>query len=152
MLDGAVFRHGAIAGLLAGAVLIALFFAFDMASGEQFATPTFLSGAMLGDVMPEPSHLRLGLFTVAHFAVFTALGIAAELFFTLSGLPRHPVIGGAYGLFACSLVLYSALMVTGTDLMAAPAWRAMLLGNVVAGVVIVSYLRWANDKGDVTDA
>lgn len=148
--DGAIVRRGAMAGLLAGATLIVVFFALDLFAGRPLATPTFLSGALLGDAMPEASSARIGLYTAAHFIVFIGLGILAAVFFTTLGVPRNMLIGAAYGLFACSAVFYPALIITGTDILAAPAWPAVFFGNVIAGMVIVGYLHWASEEEGVT--
>ncbi|MDH3426995.1 MAG: hypothetical protein OEM23_01040, partial [Gemmatimonadota bacterium] len=139
-----------MAGLLAGATLIVMFFVLDLIAGQPLATPTFLSGALLGNAVAEGESVRIGLYTAAHFAVFIVLGIVAAEFFTTLGVPRNLLIGAAYGLFACSAVFYPALIVTGTDILAAPGWPAVFFGNVVAGVVIVAYLHWASDEEGVT--
>ena len=148
--DRAVVRRGAIAGLLAGATLIVLFFAMDLIGGHPLATPTFLAGVLFGDAMAEAGSLQIGLYTVAHFLVFILLGIVAALFFTTFGVPRNLLIGAAYGLFACSAVFYPALIMTGTDILAAPAWPAVFFGNVIAGMVIVGYLHWASEEDGIT--
>lgn len=139
-----------MAGLLAGATLIVVFFFMDLIGGQPLATPTFLSGVLFGNAMPEADPLRIGLYTAAHFSVFIFLGIIAALFFTTFGVPRNLMIGAAYGLFACSAVFYPALIITGTDILAAPAWPAVFFGNVIAGMVIVGYLHWVSDEDGVT--
>ena len=149
-IDNRVIQRGAVAGFLAGLTLIVLFFVIDIVARTPLATPTFLAGALLGDTMPEPSPLRMILYTLAHLSVFTLLGIGAAMFFTGLDVPRNLTIGAAYGLFVCSLIFYPALVITGTDILAAPAWPAVFFGNVVAGVVIVSYLHWASDEEGVT--
>lgn len=149
-IDAKVIQRGAIAGFLAGLTLIVLFFVIDIVARTPLATPQFLSGALLGESMPEASPMRMALYTIAHLGVFTVLGIGAAVFFTGFDVPRNLTIGAAYGLFACSLVFYPALVITGTDILAAPAWPAVFFGNVVAGVVMVGYLHWASDEEGVT--
>ena len=149
-IDRSTIQRGAVAGFLAGVTLIVLFFLYDIVARHPLATPQFLSGALLGDTMPEPSPVRMAFYTVAHLGVFTVLGIGAAMFFTGLDVPRNLTIGAAYGLFACSLVFYPALVVTGTDILAAPAWPAVFFGNVVAGLVMVGYLHWASEEDGVT--
>lgn len=149
-LTGGTIQRGAIAGFLAGLTLIVLFFIIDVMSGTPFATPTFLAGAFLGETMPEPSMLRMAVYTIAHLVVFVALGIGAALFFTTFDVPRNLSIGAAYGLFACSLVFYPALVITGTDILSAPAWPAVFFGNLIAGLVMVAYLHWASEEIGIT--
>ena len=149
-IDRQVIQRGAIAGFLAGLTLIVLFFVYDLLARTPLATPQFLASAVLGDAIPDPSPLRMALYTIAHLGVFTVLGVGAAMFFTAFEVPRNLTIGAAYGLFACSLVFYPALVVTGTDILAAPAWPAVFFGNVVAGLVMVGYLHWASDEEGVT--
>ena len=148
-IDRRVIQRGAIAGFLAGLTLIVLFFVIDLLAGTPLATPQFLAGVMLGDQTPDPP-VPMILYTLAHLVVFMVLGIGAAVFFTGFDIPRNLTIGAAYGLFACSLVFYPALVITGTDILAAPAWPAVFFGNVVAGVVMVAYLHWASDEEGVT--
>ena len=145
-IDARTIQRGAIAGFLAGLTLIVLFFVIDIVAGTPLATPTFLSGALLGEDVPLAPPIRMVLYTIAHFGVFTMLGIGAAVFFTGFEIPRNLTIGAAYGLFACSLVFYPALVISGTDILSAPAWPAVFFGNVVAGLVMVSYLHWASHE------
>lgn len=149
-IDRGVIQRGAIAGFLAGLTLIVLFFVIDLLTRTPLATPQFLAQAFLGDSMPEPSPFRMVVYTIAHLGVFVVLGAIAAVFFTWFDVPRNLMIGAAYGLFACSLVFYPALIITGTDILAAPAWPAVFFGNVVAGLVMVAYLHWASDEDGVT--
>jgi hypothetical protein len=50
---------GIVAGLVGATVLIVFFFAVDLLRGEPLATPNFLSGALLGQAMPEPNAMRI---------------------------------------------------------------------------------------------
>lgn len=140
---------GTMAGILGATVLIVLFFFLDLARGTPLATPTFLSGALIGRNGIEAGSVLITLYTIAHYGVFIALGIVAAVAFDLTSIPRNPLVGAAYGLFSCSLVFYPALLVAGTDVLAAPAWPAVFFGNVLAGMVIVGYLRWAGPERGV---
>lgn len=133
---------GMMAGFLAGATMIALFFFFDLARGEPLATPTFLSAALFGRDAVGGASMSIALFTVLHFAAFIGLGVLAAVVIELTGIPRNLLVGAAYGLFSCSLLFYAALVVSSASILDAPAWPAVFFGNVVAGVVIVAYLNW----------
>lgn len=132
---------GAMAGFSAGAVLMVLFLVFDLVRGEPLATPNFLSSAVLGQVVAEAAPVRLVLYTIAHLAVFVVLGVVAVAIFDLVGVPMNLLVGAAYGLFGCSLVFYTALVASGARILEAPSWPAVFFGNLVAGVVMVEYLR-----------
>ncbi len=141
---------GATAGFLAGALLIVLFFFFDLARGEPRATPTFLSEALLGQQGMEAGPIRMILFTMSHFAAFVGLGILAALLIDVAGIPRNLLVGAAYGLFMCSLLFYGTLLVSGVRILDAPAWPAVFFGNVLAGMVMITYLRWTGPDEGVT--
>lgn len=140
---------GILAGLAGGTVLIVVFTFLDLASGTPLTTPTFLSGALLGQLGVEPTSLRIALYTVAHYVAFLALGVGAAVLFELTGLPRNLLLGAIYGLFTCSLLFYTTLVLSGADVLLAPAWPAVLLGNVLAGVAIVGYLHWRSEEPGV---
>jgi hypothetical protein len=134
-----------MAGFLGGAFLIVAYFAFDLVRNEPLATPTFLARGLLGQGAPEITSTHMGLFTALHFIAFLALGALAAVVTEVSSAPRNAWTGAAYGLFALSIVFYGALVVSGASIIAAPAWPIVFFGNVMAGVVIMAYLRWSLD-------
>lgn len=140
-MDSKQLVNGAIGGFLGGTALIVLFFFYDLARGEPMATPTFLAAAVFGKEGPLEVPAQVGIYTVAHFLVFTLLGIAAALLVAAARLPRNLLVGTAYGLFVCSLVFYAALVSSGASILEAPAWPVVFIGNIMAGTIIVTYLR-----------
>ena len=144
-------REGAIRGLVGGALaataLIVLFFFFDLARGAALATPAFLAEALLQTGGEGPGMMIV--FTVTHYLAFMALGVLAAVLFDLTDAPRNLLVGAAYGLFVCSMAFYMALVLTGTDVLSAPAWPIVFGGNVIAGMIIVAYLRWSGREGGV---
>jgi hypothetical protein len=149
-IDRKCIVSGATGGFLAGALLVVLFFFFDLARGEPLATPTFLSEALLGQQGVEAGSVRTILFTVTHFTAFVVLGILAAIVIDLTGIPRNIFVGAAYGLFVCSLVFYGTLLMSGIRILDAPGWPAVFFGNVLAGMVMVTYLRMAGPDEGVT--
>ena len=139
--------RGLVGGALAATALIVLFFFFDLARGEALATPTFLAGALLQSSGGGPGMMIV--FTVAHYLAFMALGVLAAVLLELTGAPRNLFVGAAFGLFVCSIAFYAALVFTGTDILAAPAWPVVFGGNVLAGMIIVGYLRWSGREDEV---
>lgn len=85
---------------------------------------------------------RVLLFTVVHLTVFGAVGYAAAWFFRLTDYRKTIWMGGIYGLVICSAVFEAGLRLSGTTLSTVPRWPAVLIGNAMAGVVIISYMRW----------
>ena len=146
----ACIRQGLIAGLLGGTALIVFFFIYDLVQGEPLRTPTYLASALLVRGGVEPGVIHLVGYTLLHFLVFALLGAVASVLFEWAAVPRNLLVGAAFGLFTCSLIFYPALIITGSDVLQAPAWPAVLAGNVLAGIVIVGYLRWASGAPGVT--
>jgi hypothetical protein len=140
-MDSKCVVNGAVGGFLAGAALIVLFFFYDLARGVPLATPTFLASAVFGNEGPLEVPAQVAIYTVAHFIVLTLLGIVAALLIEAARLPRNLLVGTAYGLFACTLVFYAALISSGAAVLDAPAWPIVFVGNVMAGAIIVTYLR-----------
>ncbi len=147
-------RDGAVGGLLGGVAVVAFFFVYDLVRLEPFATPAFLSGVVLGSGPPSSAG-DLGVFmTIAsvitgaghilvysflHLLVFCLLGVGAALMFLWIDEPPKVLSGALYGLLVCSLVFYVALGLTGA-LTDAPDWRAVVLGNLLAGGVMARHL------------
>lgn len=139
-------RYGAIAGLLGGGLIMIFFLVYDALFFEPFATPDFLSEVLIGrealasDISARLRLVRIAMFTVLHLGAFTALGIVLANLFRLSGVRKRLLLGGLYGLTVCTLVFRGGLHLSGTELLAEPQWPAVMLGNFVAGVVMVGYL------------
>jgi hypothetical protein len=149
-IDRRCLVSGVMAGFLAGAVLIVLYFLFDLVRGEPLATPTFLAANLLGQGALEISSVHIALFTVVHFVAFMMLGVLASVVTESTLSPRTLLVGTAYGLFAYSLLFYAALVISGASIVDAPAWPVVFFGNVVAGAAMMAYLRWASAEEGLT--
>lgn len=145
-LSARALRHGAVAGVLAGTVLVILFYFYDLGRGTPLATPTFLAGAITGNADLEPGLGVVTAFTVVHYIVWATLGILAAALIQWAELPRNILIGAAYGLFACSLVFYAGLIIAGTGVLSAPSWPAVFFGNALAGIVMFTHLHWVSTE------
>ena len=138
---------GSVAGLLGGGTIVVLFLVFDTLLFTPLATPDFLAQGLLGraDLAAELSArlriVRIGMFTGLHLFTFTALGIGLAVFFRMSGVRKTLLLGGLYGLTACTLLFRAGLDLSGTELLVTPQWPAVILGNLLAGIVMVFYLR-----------
>lgn len=141
--------HGAFAGVLAGMAIMILFFTYDMLWFKPLHTPDFLSGSFLGggDLGAEPSRglrtTRIAIFSTLHLFIFTLLGIVFARFFRFTELRKTLIVGGLYGLIACTAIFSSTLQVTGTQMSGKWGWPALLAGNFLAGIVMVVFLRRA---------
>lgn len=142
-------RNGAVAGLLAGTVLVVLFYFYDLGRGEPLRTPAYLLGALI-DRPLEISVPVIAIYTLIHYLVWAGLGVVAVALIRWASLPRNILIGAAYGLFACSVLFYGGLIVTGSDVLRAPAWPAVFFGNALAGLVMFTYLHWVSSEPGIT--
>lgn len=149
-------RHGALAGLLAGAWIVVFFLVYDLLLFRPLATPTSLSEA-LPDVLTEPlldrealtagidaklAAVRVFIFSVIHLATFAMLGVVLSMMLHAGTMRQTLLAGGLYGLTACTLLFFGGLQVTGVEPSSEPGWPSVLLGNCVAGVVMMGYLKF----------
>jgi hypothetical protein len=140
-------RDGLIAGLLAGFVLAVLFYFYDLGQGVPLRTPAFLWGAIVNAAEVAPTTGVIIAYTLLHFSAWSLLGILAAALVHWTALPRSPLIGAAYGLFACSLVFYVGLVRAPDHLiLSAPGWPAVFFGNALAGIVMFTHLHWVSTE------
>ena len=146
-------RDGAIAGILAGGVLLVLFFAYDLVYFRPLATPDFLSSAFFGGGEPGEETIarlrsaRIGAFTVLHLVTFTFVGVLLARFFRFTQLRKTFLTGALYGLIVCTAVFSAGLQVTGAEMSVAPPWPPLLGGNFATGLVMVMFLRRVQGVG-----
>ena len=146
-------RYGVLAGLLAGAAIMILFFFYDVLWFRPLATPDFLSNALLGggdlsaETLIKLRSTRIVIFSILHLVAFTFLGILFARFFRFTQLRKTLLSGGLYGLIVCTAVFSASMQVTGTQMSAEPGWPALLAGNFGAGIVMVIFLRRAQGVG-----
>ncbi len=87
--------------------------------------------------------VRIAIFTLLHLAAFAFLGVALARLLHFAQLKKAVLGGALYGLTACTLLFGVSLQVSGARMAEVPGWPAILLGNVAAGIVMATYLRWA---------
>jgi len=140
-------RHGAVAGLLGGGSIMILVLGSDTLFFRPLATPDLLAKALIGDnalgldFAVQLRFVRIMMFTVLHLAVFTGLGILLTSLLRVTGARQSLLIGGLYGLSVCTALFLAVLHLSGTGLSAGLHWPTVLLANLVAGVVMMSYLK-----------
>ena len=141
--------HGVVAGLLGGTAVAVFFFLVDVAQGDPFRTPAFLADALFSGAGVTAGPLLIGVFTILHLLVFAVIGAGAVLLFRWAELPQNLLLGAVYGLFVSSAIFYASLIVTGVEVLPAPWWTAVLVGNLLAGVVMGGYLHWVGPRPGV---
>src|SRR6267378_3953432 len=94
--------HGAVGGLIAGAVVALWFLVVDVSNGTALMTPMVLGSAMFGGDFTYPSLGMVAAYSVLHFAAFAVLGVAAAWFLAAVRLQPGMLVGFAFGLVALS--------------------------------------------------
>lgn len=140
--EGPSLRQGLVAGVLGGATVVLFFFALDLVQGELFRTPRDLADFLFGGGDGVTSGGLVAAFTVLHFGAFALLGGGMALLCRWARLPANMLLGGIYGLFVATLLFYLSLLLTGAEVLQAPPWPGVLVGNLLAGFVMGGYLHW----------
>lgn len=132
-----VLREGTLAGLLAGLVVVTWFLAVDILAGDPLRTPRRLAAALLDDGAASGV---VAAFTVLHFGVFIAIGIAVAGFVALTRVPPGIMLGVVVGLGLLTGVHYGALLATGSSAIAVLPATHVLGANLLAGIALALWL------------
>ena len=135
--------RGVVAGVIGATALAFWFLVIDGSQGEPFRTPGFLGGALLGRDALEPTAGPVLLYTLLHYVAFIALGVGVS--WLLPKIPPAPnvFLGLVLGFGLFDLVFYTSVTVTGVDVIGEFGWPAVLVGNLIAGVSLMRFLRFA---------
>jgi hypothetical protein len=140
----AVIREGVIAGAI-GATGVALWFLIiDIVAGQPLFTPSALGAVLAGDFSSGSSDVHLPWvlgYTVFHFVAFLAVGLI--LSFVAHRAEREPSI---LAVFLILFVVFElgfyglTAILAETRLPGALAWYRVAGGNLVAAVLMGSYM------------
>jgi hypothetical protein len=131
--------RGAIAGLIGAATLAIFFFVVDLVRGTPLATPTFLAGVTTGSEIVGAG--LIAFYSVIHFALFIAIGVAVTWVIERTRLRPHFLLGAILGLLLFDILFYAGVIITGENVVRALGWAQVLAGNVLAGVAMFVYLQ-----------
>jgi len=141
--DRSVLREGAVAGLIGAAVVALWFLVFDIARGKPLLTPALLGAAVFYGVN-TPIGLEIAVgpilgYTLLHGLAFVAFGVVAASLIAAS--EREPPLFVAFViLFACfEAFFFGVVGALGQSVMGALVWWAILIGNLLASVAMLSY-------------
>lgn len=140
--------RGAVAGAVAATATAAWFFAIDVWHSEPFRTPLFLSNSLLR--VESASGLAVGLYTVAHYAVFIAVGVTAAWFFKWLGVRPGILVGAVLGFLLFDVIFYAGVIITGTAIIRALGWPEVLAGSMLGGIVLAVTLAALSDEPSVS--
>jgi hypothetical protein len=147
-------RNGAIAGILGGASIMVLVFLFDALLFKPLTTPNFPAQVFMDQAGVTPdgaARLKLaqtGVFIVVHLALFAILGIVLVKFLRIFRFRKTLLLGGIYGLAACTSIFGVSSQLLGADILYRPKWLVVPLVNFIAGIVMAVYLQAVNPQGE----
>jgi hypothetical protein len=137
-------REGIIAGAI-GATAVALWFlTFDVVAGQPLFTPSALGAVLAGDFTSASTEVHLPWvvrYTIFHFLAFLAVGLI--LSFVAHRAEQEPSI---LAVFLILFVVFElgfyglTAILAETRLPGALAWYRVAGGNLVAAVVMGSYM------------
>jgi hypothetical protein len=134
-------RRGAEAGILAGSTVVVWFLVLDLVAGFPLRTPAFLAAITFGLDEPGLAVLPLFGYTLLHYGIFIGLGLLIARLSRALHPRAHLPLGIVAGFFLFDLVFYGSLVISGVDVTEALGWPVVLFGNLLAGVVLLEYLR-----------
>lgn len=132
--------HGVVGGLLAGAAVALWFFVVDLFAGDPLRTPYELGLALFGPSSSGAVGPTVGLYTLLHFGTFAIVGGTTAVFLGAVGLAPRVALGLFVGVVVFTAIHYVGLLVTGTQLLAVLPAIHVVGANLLAGVLLMSYL------------
>ena len=153
MGNGSVAKHGLIGGVLAATAIVVFFLIVDVAQGQLFQTPRFLSSVLLGRELSQIGFATIALYTVLHYTVFAVVGIATAWLLQALQVPASILFGLVVGFLLFDLVFYAGVAFSGVNVVQALGWPSFLAGNLLGGITLMGYLgrtsaapslRWAD--------
>ena len=132
--------RGVVAGVIGATALAFWFLVVDGSQGQPFRTPGFLGGALLGTDPLDPGPGPVILFTLLHYVAFICVGLGVS--WSLPKIQTIPnmFLGLVLGFGLFDLVYYTSVTVTGVDVIGEFGWPAVLVGNLIGGVSLMSFL------------
>lgn len=132
-----VVPRGLTAGIVGAAALALWFLIIDGTRGTPFRTPAFLSSALLGQEEVVMSVGQIFLFTFVHFGAFILVGLAMSWLLTRIDTTPSILLGFVLGFLLFDIVFYASVYVTGVDVIDVLGWPEVLVGNLLAGVMMM---------------
>jgi hypothetical protein len=131
---------GAAGGLIAGAVVAIWFLFVDAATTEALYTPSLLGATIFREEFQWPT-LRLALgYSVLHFGVFLALGVATAWLLRTLRVEPGLLVGAVFGIGVLNAVHYGGLLVTGVDLLTVLPVVHVFGANLAGGMLMMAFL------------
>jgi len=137
---------GAVGGMLAGAVVAAWFFVFDLTTGQPLHTPRVLAAALLGHEPTLATARLVAVYTLIHLGVFTLLGVGAAWLMRITDEAPRLLTGALFGIGALSATHYCGLLLLGVPVLTLLPPVQVLAANLVGGIAMMLYLHRATQE------
>jgi hypothetical protein len=138
-----VLRDGVIAGLIGAAVVAVWFLVFDIARGRPLLTPALLGSAVFQGIT-DPSQVTIAVlpvvfYTLLHGVAFVGFGVMAGGL--ILAAEREPPLLIAFAILFAGFEAFfiAAVAALGKSMLGALVWWAILGGNLLATVAMLSY-------------
>lgn len=138
------------AGILGGLVVAVWLFIADLIRGQPFRVPDALGHLLfhaVGGGVTEGVVAHVVVYTLFHFAIFIAIGVAASSILRHS--ERQPsILAGAFLLFIVFEAGFFSLtaLMTESRRLGMPVWSLVSIGNVLAAAAMGWFL-WRRYPG-----
>ena len=142
MRNHSIVREGAIAGFLGATAVAVWFFVVDLIGGRPLFTPNVLGEGLISVFgrTPEGTVLNVIWYTIFHYAAFTLVGMIAVVL-VHAGERTPSVLAGSMILFvAIEIGFYGLVAMLQQTVLGNFAWYQILAGNLLAGVLMGTYL------------
>lgn len=140
-MRGYQISRGLAAGLIAAASFAAWFFLVDVVQGQPLRTPAYMSGLIFSFTTALPATARVATFTLLHFLAFGLLGASVAWLLAKWHIESRFYIGIALGLLLFGSVFFGSVIAFGVNIVRELGWPQVLGGNILAGLVMLGYLR-----------
>ena len=145
-----IIARGVTGGVVAATVMAAWFMLVDASMGSPFRTPNFLAGSLLGLDQMQMGIGPILLYTLIHYAVWIAVGVAAAWVLQHVETASPMLLGMVLGFLLFDLVFYGSVAVAGVNVVQALGWPEVLAGNLLAGMSLMAILHWSGPTRKVT--
>lgn len=140
--------RGMMAGFIAAAVIAFWFLLVDSIRGVPFATPMFVATTIAGMENGAARPVVLTIYSLLHFGAFMVIG--AALAWVLARIHIRPSLltGLVVGFMLFDLIFYAGIVVSGVNVIGALGWPEVLIGNLIAAIALMGYLRTTGPAED----
>lgn len=144
LIRNRIIREGVIVGVVGALVVAVWFFLFDLMQGRTLFTPGALGSALflrVGDVAEvQINLLTVGGYTIAHFAGFIVIGLAAAAIAVLAETRPPLILAGLLVFVTFEAFFLGMLAVVAEWILGALGWVSVGVGNLLAAAAMAVVL------------